>query len=525
MIPRKLRISGFLSYKNPVEIDFSGIHVACISGSNGAGKSAMLDAITWALFGEARQTDESIINNTMEAPRAEVAFEFEYESNRYQIVRTREKGKSSTVDVLIWNDAEAESEQKWRPLREKSVRETNKLISSLLHLDYATFINASFFLQGKADQFTNQNATERKKILSNILNLDIWEKYQTIASEKRKARSDELALTNSRLEDIERELAEEDVQRQRLAELETQLNLAENNLAEKQRILQSARTAAALIESQKTALKTQTQMVENLANQLTENEERLKKRKQEQTELQKLLAKETAIHTAYDQFLSVRSAAADWAEKAKRFNQISLKKKELEHEIEMERVRLTNEQSGLKREQDQFRLTAENIPEMRTQLESLLQHRAQLQLSITEKEQNRTAIDEINAAEKQQIAEQARLRSQMDTIKSRMDQLKEAASGSPCPFCGRELDTAHSEAYLESLQNEGEGLGDSYRSISAGLKMLHAQKDALEQRMKELDAAEKRLHELALKINPLEITLQSFCSDRTASTRNFAASQ
>ena len=52
MIPLRLTISGFLSYQEAAELDFSGIHVACISGRNGAGKSAMLDAITWALFVE-----------------------------------------------------------------------------------------------------------------------------------------------------------------------------------------------------------------------------------------------------------------------------------------------------------------------------------------------------------------------------------------------------------------------------------------------------------------------------------------
>ena len=58
MIPFKLSLSGFLSYQDPVELDFTGFELACVSGSNGAGKSSLLDAITWALFGEARCRDE-----------------------------------------------------------------------------------------------------------------------------------------------------------------------------------------------------------------------------------------------------------------------------------------------------------------------------------------------------------------------------------------------------------------------------------------------------------------------------------
>ena len=62
MIPLHLTISGFLSYRDPAEIDFTSFELACISGVNGAGKSSLLDAITWALFGQARRRDDALIN-------------------------------------------------------------------------------------------------------------------------------------------------------------------------------------------------------------------------------------------------------------------------------------------------------------------------------------------------------------------------------------------------------------------------------------------------------------------------------
>ena len=55
MIPVHLQLSGFLSYQDPVDLDFTTFDLACISGSNGAGKSSLLDAMTWALFGQARR--------------------------------------------------------------------------------------------------------------------------------------------------------------------------------------------------------------------------------------------------------------------------------------------------------------------------------------------------------------------------------------------------------------------------------------------------------------------------------------
>ncbi len=52
MIPVKLELHNFLAYRDPDPLSFEGIHVACISGENGAGKSSLLDAITWASVGQ-----------------------------------------------------------------------------------------------------------------------------------------------------------------------------------------------------------------------------------------------------------------------------------------------------------------------------------------------------------------------------------------------------------------------------------------------------------------------------------------
>ena len=56
MIPLKLQIKNFLSYGNDIQtIEFGQYPLICLSGKNGHGKSALLDAITWALWGQARK--------------------------------------------------------------------------------------------------------------------------------------------------------------------------------------------------------------------------------------------------------------------------------------------------------------------------------------------------------------------------------------------------------------------------------------------------------------------------------------
>ncbi|HQU37352.1 MAG TPA: SMC family ATPase [Anaerolineales bacterium] len=169
MIPLHLRISGFLSYRDPVELDFNSFDLACISGHNGAGKSSLLDAITWSLFGEARGKSSDVINLHADVKAAEVILTFKHEENTYRVQRSLPRGKSTVLEFQI------QSNETWKPLTEKTTRDTQARIEQTLRLDYETFVNASFFLQGKADQFTQQNASKRKEVLSNILGREIWD--------------------------------------------------------------------------------------------------------------------------------------------------------------------------------------------------------------------------------------------------------------------------------------------------------------------------------------------------------------
>jgi len=91
VIPHKLTLHGFLSYRDMVVVDLSKINVACVSGVNGAGKSTLFDAITWSLFGKARRSDDALINNGMDS--CQVVFEFIYEN-------VTNIGKNSTK--LLW---------------------------------------------------------------------------------------------------------------------------------------------------------------------------------------------------------------------------------------------------------------------------------------------------------------------------------------------------------------------------------------------------------------------------------------
>ena len=107
-------------------LDFSGIHVACLVGDNGHGKSTLLDAMTWALWGKARaRTSDELIHAGQS--EMEVELEFHLDSQRYRVIRKRDsRGRGQTVLELAVSTGDG-----WRPLTGNNVdRKSTRLNSS-----------------------------------------------------------------------------------------------------------------------------------------------------------------------------------------------------------------------------------------------------------------------------------------------------------------------------------------------------------------------------------------------------------
>ncbi|MGD9147665.1 MAG: SMC family ATPase, partial [Anaerolineae bacterium] len=165
MIPLQLRVRNFMCYRDNVpKLDFDGIHLACLTGANGHGKSALLDAITWALWGKARaKRDDELIH--LGESEMEVEFTFDLGGTVYRVLRKRDSSKRgrTLVDLQVQHDDE------FRSIAEAGVRATEAAIVRLLRMDYETFTNSAFLLQGRADAFTTRTPAERKRVLGEIL--------------------------------------------------------------------------------------------------------------------------------------------------------------------------------------------------------------------------------------------------------------------------------------------------------------------------------------------------------------------
>ena len=104
MIPQRVKLSGFLSYKHEQEICFDESPLWMLSGTNGSGKSSVFDAVTFALFGHHRggsQNATELINK--ESNTLAVEFDFTVDMHLYRVKRTvrkRSSGVASTQQVM-----------------------------------------------------------------------------------------------------------------------------------------------------------------------------------------------------------------------------------------------------------------------------------------------------------------------------------------------------------------------------------------------------------------------------------------
>ena len=191
MIPHKLRLSNFMCYREEQSLDFSGIHLACLTGDNGHGKSALLDAITWALWGRARpRRDDELI--ALGENEVWVELEFGLGPQRYRVWRQRsKKGRGqSDLHFYVW-DANGADGGDWQLLDDGGLVERQAQIIRTLRLDYETFVNSAFLLQGRADSFTVKTASERKQILADILGLGRYDLYEERAKQEAQARREQ----------------------------------------------------------------------------------------------------------------------------------------------------------------------------------------------------------------------------------------------------------------------------------------------------------------------------------------------
>jgi exonuclease SbcC len=246
--PIRLRVKSFTAFRDETELDLSGLDVFAIAGPTGAGKSSLLDAITYALYGRVERVGEQVSQLISQGqPQMAVVLEFVVGADRWLLARRTQRGTPKTPPrtsavLQRWIDSEWASEA-------GQVREVDERIKKLIGLDYAGFTRAVLLPQGKFDQFLAGDAKDRRRILNDLLGLGLFERMArhanrlaTVANDEHRSRTHLLATEYAGVSPEALETAHERASGVR--ERETKLRAAYTSVLEMVRRRDEARRAA-----------------------------------------------------------------------------------------------------------------------------------------------------------------------------------------------------------------------------------------------------------------------------------------
>ncbi len=474
MVPNQLKLRNFMAYSKS-ELIFKGIHLAVLTGQNGAGKSSLLDAITWALWGKARaRRDDELIR--LGQTEMEVEYTFSLNDDVYRIIRKRDGSKRGRSDLSF----QIEDAGGWRTLTETSLRITQNKINQLLRLDYDTFINSAFLLQGRADEFTTKRPAERKKILSDILGLAIYDRYAERAKKHALEKDKEVTGGEAEIKRIEQELARE-------PEYRAELHAAEQEASQLNQELQAAEEEMLTLRDQHRAINDKQRQLDDLGDRLarakadlTDMSEAMVAAQAEIKSYKNILARQAEIEAGLAQLQQARNAVQDWNQRLQESAKLSDRKHDLDKAFNAARAKI---EADLREVNTSINLLTPKVSAIDTQREQLLNVQAELDglRSLEAEQESRQEMLTNFKQETARIEEQNKqLKVEMDDIKANLTQLEEA--GSDCPICKRSLDEDHRAEVASQFQQEGKAKGDTYRTNRARLDQISIEQKTLQQR-------------------------------------------
>jgi DNA repair protein SbcC/Rad50 len=327
MIPLQLSLKNFLSYSE-ASLDFTGLHTACICGANGAGKSSLLEGITWAIWGECRvmSEDDAISNGAMDV---RVDFTFQMHGETCRVIRTRQRDGSGALEFQIQT-----SGGQFRTLTQKGIRSTQALIDDYLKIDYDTFINSAYLRQGKADEFMLKKPAERKQILADLLKLDRYEQLSERAKDTAKQYKLKVEALHDNLADYLVQLSQtEEITLQRDG-LQVEIGKLQQEQAVDEQELEGYKTTARQRETWQQQLAWEQKRDRESLQSGAQIQADLQLVTAEKNRLDGLLIREDEISIAYQAYLALQQQAALLDRQFDTHQQAQTKQQQLQQQLD-----------------------------------------------------------------------------------------------------------------------------------------------------------------------------------------------
>ena len=379
MIPLKLTVKNFLCYRdNTPTLDFESVHLACLCGDNGHGKSALLDAITFALWGSSRLGDRNH-DDLIHKGRSDMLVELEFESagERYRVARRRARGRSqgrTGLEFFIRNSA-----GDWRAITGNTVRDTQRFITERIRMDHETFVNTAFLRQGDADRFTTSKPADRKRILAEVLDLSYYDSLEQRARDKVSELRGHVQRLEAEIEVREREAEQKDAREKALKETLGEIAALEPQLEDARARLEYAAGLVAELEGKRNDLNELAARLPQVEGLLRETSERAERYRERVSEAEALISRQAEIESGYSELIAVQEEDDRLTRALNSKNEMELALADHRQAIAVEGERLSTQRDQLVALIDSMRAVAGIIPELEDMLAQMRPRREKIE--------------------------------------------------------------------------------------------------------------------------------------------------
>ncbi len=404
MIPRSLELRNFMCYRADVpRLDFDGISIACLSGENGSGKSALLDSITWALWGEARlRSDDDLI--ALGETEMMVDLTFSLDSQDYRVLRKRSKGKRGQSQLEFQIRAEAA----WKVISGATLRETQQKIDQTLRMGFDTFSNSAFLRQGRANEFTSKEPSKRKQVLADILGLNVYEQLEDASKGHAKE-------VDGRTKVVDGEIQAHRTHADKRELFIDEVRLAEQRHADIERMLAAARDAYDAADARVRTLEARQPLRDERRRQMGERRVRrdelaakVEKANRAIVAARQILADAETIRAGAAQLDAAKTALAQFDGLRDQYDQLMAQRREQEQALREARARIEQELARVEGELRSLQERAARRPKLDREIRELVVRLEQLTPIAGELEQARRTRTDLQ--ERSRVANQLKFR-------------------------------------------------------------------------------------------------------------------
>lgn len=443
-----------MSYRGQHEpIELTGFGVAVLAGENGSGKSSLLDSITWVLWGRSRAGSSS--DPLVSAGESEMAVDMEFTSNdsKYRVIRRHRKPTIRSKTGLTSLDLQAWDGNQFRSLTDSSIRGTQRSLVKLIGLDYETFVNTSYFAQGRADLFSTKTPAERKKLLGEILGLDSYGQLSSESRAEAREREIQSRVFASRIESINNNQVSEDDLNSKILALGTQISDMNMKSNDKKAQINKMNEKIAIINQSLKGMDDLSQGIDDLEKQHKALENSRATTQKEIDEANIFLKRSEQISKGYQSLLQVRSELADLGEKAGQLANLEARRNRVDSDIAkqtstyQEKIAILNSEiKSIEKTQTKYETLKESTDQLRNNLDILA-------VKWQENERHFTELSHLTIDVERLMMTKTNLENDLESIYAKQNMLSNNEHDA-CPLCGNELSEHNSSQVLEHYASE-----------------------------------------------------------------------